>query len=82
MKRVRSVANVGTLPTEVFGAENLTWWGAVGGEVIEGFVLILGVFAWFYLRADSSAWPSDSNRSRNAGTGSFAIRSAMICSSM
>lgn len=57
MKRVRSVANVDALPTEVFGAENLTWWGAVGGEVIEGFVLVLGGFAWFYLRADSSAWP-------------------------
>ena len=42
---------------EVFGAENLTWWGAMGAEVIEGFVLILAIFAYFYIRAGSPDWP-------------------------
>jgi len=57
MKRVRSVINVSGLPSEVYGSEGLTWWGAMGGEIIEGFVLVLAIFAYFYLRADSPDWP-------------------------
>jgi len=57
MKRVRSVINVSCLPSEVYGSEGLTWWGAMGGEIIEGFVLVLAIFAYFYLRADSPDWP-------------------------
>ena len=57
MKRVRSVINVSALPGEVFGAENLTWWGAMGAELIEGFVVVLAIFAYFYIRAGSPDWP-------------------------
>ena len=57
MTRVKSVANVAELPNELHGSENLTWWGALGGEVIEGFVLILGIFVLFYLRHGSPTWP-------------------------
>jgi heme/copper-type cytochrome/quinol oxidase subunit 3 len=57
MKKVRSVINVSALPGEVYGSDNLTWWGAMGGEVIEGFVLVLAIFAYFYLRANSPDWP-------------------------
>ncbi len=55
--RVRGVADVGALPSEVYGPANLTWWASLGGEVIEGFVLVLAVFAYLYLRHDSPDWP-------------------------
>ena len=55
--KVRAVANVSGLPSEVPGSRNITWWGALGGEVIEGFVLVLAVFAYFYLRHVSDHWP-------------------------
>ena len=57
MKRVRSVQSVERLPTDVFGPGNITWWGALGGEVIEGFVLVLAVFSYFYLRHTNATWP-------------------------
>jgi cytochrome c oxidase subunit 1/cytochrome c oxidase subunit I+III len=57
MKRVRAVASVAGLPSEVYGPGNITWWGALGGEVIEGFVVLLAVFAYFYLRHASPTWP-------------------------
>ena len=57
MKRVRAIASVERLPTEVYGPANMTWWGALGGEVIEGFVVLLVVFAYFYLRDISPTWP-------------------------
>jgi heme/copper-type cytochrome/quinol oxidase subunit 3 len=57
MKRVRAVTNVENLPSEVYGPANITWWGAMGGEIIEGFVVVLAVFAYFYLRASSPSWP-------------------------
>jgi cytochrome c oxidase subunit 3 len=53
----RVVASVESLPTEVFGPGNVTWWAALGGEVIEGFVLALGVFTLLYLRHAASDWP-------------------------
>jgi heme/copper-type cytochrome/quinol oxidase subunit 3 len=53
----RAVGSVDSLPSEVFGPANLTWWAAVGGEVIEGFVLLLAVFAYFYLAHDAPDWP-------------------------
>ena len=55
--RAKPVASVADLPTEVFGAGNITWWAALGGEIIEGFVLVLAVFAYFYLRHGSPNWP-------------------------
>jgi len=55
--RVRPIADVSGLPSEVYGAPNLTWWAALGGEIIEGFILVLTIFAYFYLRQDSPAWP-------------------------
>jgi cytochrome c oxidase subunit III len=55
--RVRATADVGALPSEVYGSANLTWWASLGGEVIEGFVLVLAVFAYLYLRHDSPNWP-------------------------
>ena len=55
--RVRATADVSALPSEVYGPANLTWWASLGGEVIEGFVLVLAVFAYLYLRHDSPDWP-------------------------
>jgi cytochrome c oxidase subunit 3 len=55
--KVTPVATVASLRTEVQGSQNLTWWGALGGEVIEGFVLVLAVFAYFYLRHMAPHWP-------------------------
>src|SRR5712672_3354458 len=55
--RARQVMDVSSLPTEVFGSENITWWAAIGGEVIEGFVLVLAVFAYFYLAHGAPNWP-------------------------
>jgi heme/copper-type cytochrome/quinol oxidase subunit 3 len=55
--RVKQIGTVEGLPTEVYGSGNITWWGALGGEVIEGFVLILAVFAYYYLRANALTWP-------------------------
>jgi heme/copper-type cytochrome/quinol oxidase subunit 3 len=57
MRRVRAVASVDGYPTEVYGPGNITWWGALGGEIIEGFVLVLGIFAFFYLRHIAPTWP-------------------------
>jgi cytochrome c oxidase subunit III len=53
----RVVASVESLPTEVYGSGNITWWAALGGEIIEGLVLVLGVFAYFYLRHAAPDWP-------------------------
>jgi len=55
--RARPAHDVSSLPTEVFGPANLTWWAALGGEVIEGFVLVLAAFAYLYLRHDAPNWP-------------------------
>jgi cytochrome c oxidase subunit 3 len=55
--KAKPVMDVRALPTEVFGPGNITWWAALGGEVIEGFVLVLGVFSLYYLRQGSQTWP-------------------------
>jgi cytochrome c oxidase subunit III len=57
VRRVKAVGSVEALPSEVYGPGNITWWGALGGEVIEGFVVLLGVFAYFYLRNTAPTWP-------------------------
>ena len=49
--------DVSGLPTEIHGSRNITWWGAMSGEVIEGTVLVLALFAWFYLRNSADHWP-------------------------
>ena len=54
---VRPAIDVSDLPNEVFGQENITWWAAIIGEAIEGFVLVLAVFSYLYLAHDSPAWP-------------------------
>jgi cytochrome c oxidase subunit 3 len=55
--QLRLARDVGGLPHEVFGPQNITWWGAMGGEVIEGFVLVIGIFAYYYLAHHSPNWP-------------------------
>jgi heme/copper-type cytochrome/quinol oxidase subunit 3 len=55
--KVTVLEDVSGLPTELGGSRNVTWWGAMGGEVIEGAVLLLTIFAWFYLRNASDHWP-------------------------
>jgi heme/copper-type cytochrome/quinol oxidase subunit 3 len=55
--RLRVVGTVAGYPKEVHGPQNITWWGALGGEVIEGFVLLLGLFAYLYLRHAAPSWP-------------------------
>jgi cytochrome c oxidase subunit 3 len=57
VRKVRAIASVDRLPSEVYGPGNMTWWGALGGEVIEGFVVLLAVFAYFYLRSNAPNWP-------------------------
>jgi len=52
-----AVGSVASLPTEVEGTGNITWWGALGGEAIEGTVLALALFAWLYLRHAAPDWP-------------------------
>jgi heme/copper-type cytochrome/quinol oxidase subunit 3 len=55
--KARPVVNVESLPSEVYGQQNITWWAAIGSEVIEGFVLLLAVFAYFYIAHESPGWP-------------------------
>lgn len=55
--KLRRVDDVSSLPDEVYGPANITWWGAIGSEIIEGTVMLLAVFAYFYLAHDSTAWP-------------------------
>jgi cytochrome c oxidase subunit I+III len=55
--KVTIAGDVSGLPTEIHGPRNITWLGALGGEVIEGVVLFLAVFAWFYLRHSADHWP-------------------------
>jgi heme/copper-type cytochrome/quinol oxidase subunit 3 len=54
---VKPVASIESLPHDLFGPRNITWWGALAGEFIEGFVIVLGIFAYFYLRYHASGWP-------------------------
>lgn len=55
--RAKEVASVASLPDTVHGPANLTWWAALGGSVIEGFVLVLAVFVYLYLRHAADSWP-------------------------
>jgi len=57
LNKVRSLGSVESLPNELYGPEGLTWWGAWWGEIIEGFVLVLAVFSYVYLRHTSATWP-------------------------
>ena len=69
--RVRASQDVSSLPTEVFGPASITWWAALGGEVIEGFVLVLAVFAYFYLRHNAPDWPPLHTRQPSLGAPSL-----------
>ena len=53
------VLDVGALPSFGFGHRSLMWWGTLGLIAIEGTVFALTVFAYFYLRSQSSQWPLD-----------------------
>jgi cytochrome c oxidase subunit III len=57
MKPETLVVDVSALPTSVFGSRDLVWWGTLGFMVIEGFTLLLCVFAAFYLRRNFETWP-------------------------
>src|SRR3954466_13460299 len=53
----RTAVDVSRLPTVVFGAKGLMWWGTMSFMVIEGWTLGLTVMSWFYLRQSSQHWP-------------------------
>jgi heme/copper-type cytochrome/quinol oxidase subunit 3 len=55
--KIKRAGTLQSLPSEVYGPQNITWLGALGGEFIEGFVLVIGLFAYFYLAHGSLHWP-------------------------
>jgi cytochrome c oxidase subunit III len=55
----RPVVDVSHLPTTVFHARDMMWWGTVGFIVIEGFTLVLCATVFVYLRKNFSAWPPE-----------------------
>jgi len=50
------VLDVAGLPTTVFGARDLTWWGTVGFMVTEGATLAVCAASYLYLRQHFSQW--------------------------
>ena len=57
MKPLRPVANVGELPSVVFGQRSLMWWGTLGFMVIEGWTTALLFACYFYVRQNYETWP-------------------------
>jgi len=53
-----AVLDVSALPSYVFGARSVMWWGTLGVVAIEGVVFALAIGAYFYLRTLADAWPS------------------------
>jgi cytochrome c oxidase subunit 3 len=49
--------DVSRLPTYVFGAGSMMWWGTMGLMLIEGTVFAITVVVYFYLRSHSQTWP-------------------------
>lgn len=49
--------DVSELPSVVFDAKSLLWWGTLGFMVIEGFTLLLMTTSYLYLRQRVEAWP-------------------------
>jgi cytochrome c oxidase subunit III len=56
-ERARTVVDVSSLPTVVFGSKSLMWWGTMAFMVIEGWTLGLTAMSWFYLRQNTQHWP-------------------------
>lgn len=54
----RPTLDVSRLPTVAFGARTTLWLGFVGVIVVEGMMIGLVIFAYFYLAAVSTTWPS------------------------
>jgi heme/copper-type cytochrome/quinol oxidase subunit 3 len=57
MKPLRPAADVGELPSVVFGSRSLMWWATLGMMVIEGWTLALLVVSYLYFRQDFESWP-------------------------
>jgi cytochrome c oxidase subunit III len=51
--------DVTRLPTYVYGARSMMWWGTMGLMLIEGTVFAITVVVYFYLRSHSLTWPVD-----------------------
>jgi heme/copper-type cytochrome/quinol oxidase subunit 3 len=49
--------DVARLPTYVYGARSMMWWGTMGLMLIEGTVFAITVVVYFYLRSHSQTWP-------------------------
>ncbi|MDB5953150.1 MAG: cytochrome oxidase subunit [Massilia sp.] len=49
--------DVAGLPTYVYGARSMMWWGTMGLMLIEGTVFAITVVVYFYLRSHSQTWP-------------------------
>jgi heme/copper-type cytochrome/quinol oxidase subunit 3 len=57
MTTPRRVGTIGHLPQTAFNAGALTWWGMALMMLIEGFTLVLVVFAYLYIRHRYLEWP-------------------------
>jgi heme/copper-type cytochrome/quinol oxidase subunit 3 len=56
------VLDVKPLPVSAFGSRSLLWWGTFGFMLIEGTGFVLAVAAYFYLRGQTSIWPTAGHR--------------------
>ncbi|MDB5915912.1 MAG: cytochrome oxidase subunit [Massilia sp.] len=55
--RANNALDVAHLPTYVYGARSMMWWGTMGLMLIEGTVFALTIVTYFYLRSHSLTWP-------------------------
>ena len=56
-RALRPVFNASPLPSTVFGAKDVNWWGTLGFMTIEGTTLLIGIATYLYLRQNFSHWP-------------------------
>jgi heme/copper-type cytochrome/quinol oxidase subunit 3 len=56
-KPERVVVDVTELPTVVFGARGLLWWGTWSFAVVESMTLLLTIASYFYLRRNFESYP-------------------------
>ncbi|HUP30801.1 MAG TPA: cytochrome c oxidase subunit 3 [Usitatibacter sp.] len=49
--------DVAQLPSYVFGARGIMWWGTMGVVAIEGTVFAMAIATYFYLRTNGDTWP-------------------------
>jgi len=57
MKTFRNVGDVAELPTVVFGARGILWWGVFGFMAIEGTTLAVCAASYLYVRKNFTDWP-------------------------